>query len=334
MGIIGNFVNKCLSLVRLGKKWFEKLISGIVEAARTISYVETVNPSQTDTLHKEIKKCNSRDMANAFGEEVKSILPKLHLGKVKLGVDVTEDLTWGKHEVANMRPSAYEHGIQSWQFLNICIVEPYYIPLLSLPYRQVDNLDDLVIELLEYVDTLGLNVERILFDRGFYHAYLINYLNNPRRQKSWPYLIFIRRTKAVKSYIDQTQHFDVFDHEFSQSKGKTKIVVWKPDYVVNENVAWPFATNHQRPSIGLLDEYPIRWNQETGFRTHDEGKIKSKSNKMLVRYFYHLVGMLLIILWRLQNTNKNHTVFKRYLKYVEANIKIDLPTRPPPKVVI
>ena len=55
MEIIKKFMNKCLSLARLGAEWLNKLVCGVVEAARTESYVETISPSQIDTLHKEIK---------------------------------------------------------------------------------------------------------------------------------------------------------------------------------------------------------------------------------------------------------------------------------------
>jgi len=55
---------------------------------------------------------------------------------------------------------------------------------------------------------------------------------------------------------------------------------------------------------------------ETGFRVHDEARIKSKSLNLQIRFFYHLLGMLLIILWRLQR-DRRIIVFKRYLKWLE-----------------
>ena len=98
--------------------------------------------------------------------------------------------------------------------------------------------------------------------------------------------------------------------------------------VIDEKIAWSYATN-KKPSLKLCMEYSKRWNIETGFRVHDEVKIKSKSKHSLIRFFYHLIGMLLIILWRLKNKTKYY-VFKRYLKYVEYqfypnNIKEVLP---------
>jgi len=48
-------MNKSLTVLRLGNSWVSRLVASIVEAGRTNSYVETVNPSQSDTLHKEVK---------------------------------------------------------------------------------------------------------------------------------------------------------------------------------------------------------------------------------------------------------------------------------------
>jgi hypothetical protein len=53
--LINHFLDKSISVLRLGNSWFSRLIGSILEASRTISYVETVNPIQSDTFHKEIK---------------------------------------------------------------------------------------------------------------------------------------------------------------------------------------------------------------------------------------------------------------------------------------
>ena len=53
-GIIRNFIDKNLSLSRLGENYLNKLVAGLIEAGRTISYIETYNPVQSDLFHKEI----------------------------------------------------------------------------------------------------------------------------------------------------------------------------------------------------------------------------------------------------------------------------------------
>jgi len=344
MGIIKKFVNKCLSLFRLGSEWLNKLVVSIVEVARTESYIETVSPSQADTLHKEIKWSGSKVFMREYESVIRWSLQKLNLKNkhVKIGIDVTEDLTWTDHGSGNTRPSTHkgQHHIGSWQHLNVAIVEPFFLPLMSIPYRQVDDLDTLVIDLLKYVRSLPIIVDLVLFDRGFYHAYLIDYLENCRGGKAWPFLIFAKRTEAVKGYILQTEMFDWFDHAMKYSRYQstwhphTTLVVWKPDPKVHPNIAWPFVTN-QEPTQELIDIYPKRWGHETGFRVHDEARIKSKSNHPLIRFFYHLLGMVMIILWRIQSIKKQHIVFKRYLKSVEHKYaELVLIPNPPPPIIV
>lgn len=344
MGKIKEYLIKCLSgLLKVGKDWWNKLTSAVVEAGRTESYVETVSPSQADTLHKSIKAIDIQTIVHEYESVVRWSLPRLNLkGKhVKLGVDVTEDPTWTEYGAQNTRPSTHKgmHHIQTWQYLNISIVEPFFLPLMSLPYRQTDDLDTLVISLLKYVKTLPIIVDLVLFDRGFYHAYLIDFMENRRGKQPTPYLIFVKRTNVVKEYIYQTDHFDWFTHTMEYSKDKSKwypqttLTVWKPDPVVHPDVAWPFATN-QEPTQELMDTYPKRWNHETGFRVHDEGHAKSKSSHPLIRFFYHLLGMILIILWRIQSVNKEHVVFKRFLKAVEGKYaKLVVYPDPPPPII-
>lgn len=341
MGIIKNFINKCLSLLRLGHEWMNKLTCSVIEAGRTESYIETVSPSQADTVHKEIKNVNAQTFAHEFESIVRWGLPLLDLkGKhVKVGIDVTEDSTWTEFGAQNTRPSTHKgmHHIKTWQYLNISIVEPFFVPLMSVPYRQTDNLDSLTISLIKYAKTLPIIIDLFLFDRGFYIAHLIDFMENRRGKQPVPYLIFVRKTDAVKEYIYQTKYFDYFDHvmEYSKDKSKwhpqTKIVVWKPDPIVHPDVAWPFATN-QDPTIETLDKYPKRWGHETLFRVHDEARIKSKSSNPLIRFFYHILGMVLIILWRIQSIRKKPIVFKRYLKFAERKYSelVIFPDPPPP----
>lgn len=334
--LVNMFIDKCLSVLRLGKNWFSKLLGSIIEAARTHSYVETVNPIQSDTFHKEIKQSDMQLLKHEFERSIRIALKFLRFNNVKVAIDVTEEPYWGKKGSYNTRTRVHELSEESWQYVNLSIVEPYFVPLMSLPYRQVDNLDYIVIDLLEYLRTLPLKVNLVLFDRGFYHAHLIDYLESKNTGKSWPYLIFVPKNDAVKEYLKQTGKLGVFTHKMNYLCEKstwrpiTKIVICK-DVGKNRDgnpIDWCFATN-QKASSSLVWIYRKRWNIETGFRIHDEATIKSKSSNLLVRYFYHLVGMLLILMWRMHNAFENYFVFKRYLKYVEMFFTDFVVVKPP-----
>jgi len=304
----------------MGENWNNNLMQSVIEAGRTISYVETLNPGKADKLHLSIKGSDRRLFMREFERGVRFAIAKLKLKRVKIAFDTTEDLTWMKDN-HNLRPSAYDKHLPTWQYLNASIVEPYFIPLMSIPYTMLNDLDNLVMDLLKYIKTLPILVDLILFDRGFYHAHLIDYLDGKNRGYSWPYLMLVQERKLQTKLIQETREmslmFAFYKHTFNYSKDKS---TWKPSTtlivkIVDEETAWCYATN-QKPSLLLIKEYKKRWNIETGFRIHDEARIKSKSKHLLIRFFYHLLGMLLIILWRLQNKIKYY-VFKRYLKYVE-----------------
>lgn len=328
MSTVSHFINKSLSLLRLGNSWFSRLVRGIVEAGRTISYVETVNPEQSDTLHKSLKQSDEQILKKEFEKAVRTALKILRFGRVKVAIDTTEEPYWGKKGSVNTRAKVHELSPESWQYANLSIVVPYFFPLMSLPYRQVDDLDKISIGLLEYLRTLPLVVELVLFDRGFYHAKLIDYLENRKGGRCWPYLIFVPKNEAIKGYIASTNNrLGVFRHQLNYSMKKSK---WKPHttIVVCKDVGkdkngnpldWVFATN-QKPSLSLVFAYKKRWNIETGFRIQDEAKIKSKSSILIIRLFYHLISLLLIVTWRINNFLHGHCVFKRYLKLVENSI--------------
>lgn len=339
MSLLSKFMDKSLSVLRLGKSWFSRLLAGIVEAGRTISYVETYTPSQSDTLHKEIKWSDAQIFKKEFEKSVRKAIKAIRLGTVKVAVDVTEEPYWGKAGSYNTRARAHEKSDESCQYVNLSIVEPRFIPLMSLPYRQIDDLDNLVMDLLEYLRTLPLRVNLVLFDRGFYHAELIDYLENRRGGRPWPYLIFVPKNEAMKKYIKQTEgKLGVFRHQLNYSMKKSQ---WRPitKIVICKGVGkdkngkpldWRFATN-QRETIRLVKIYRKRWNIETGFRIQDEATVKSKSSDPLIRYFYHLISTLIILMWRIHNHFEKYITFKRYLKQLEQKYTITI-EKPPPEV--
>jgi hypothetical protein len=324
-GIIRKFVNKCLSLSRLGSKYVNRLVPSLIEAGRTISYLETYNSSQADLFHKEIRFSDKNLFMKTFEKVVRKIIPKLSLQKVKVAFDTTEDLTWSKSALGS-RASAYEHELQSWQFLNLSIIEPYFIPLMSVPYTMFDNIDNLVIDLVGYLQSLPLKIDLILFDRGFYHAHLIDFFNS----KKLPYLLLVPQNFAIKKYVEQTKDFQSFCHKMTYKKESSSWTTHTTIMVrrIDEKTCFSYATN-RKPSLWLSLEYKKRWNIETGFRIHDEARIKSKSKILLVRFFYHLLGMVIVLVWRAEQT-KRKVIFKRFLKEIEHIYELEMGVHPPP----
>jgi len=129
----------------------------------------------------------------------------------------------------------------------------------------------------------------------------------------------------MKNFIEQTQgnigkfiHQDKYTRDQTSWIVKTKIIILKgiSQNKNGEPIDWCFATN-QNLDFQILKIYRKRWNIETGFRIHDEARIKSKSANPLIRLFYHLLGMLFILVWRINNQTQKYEVFKRFLRIIE-----------------
>jgi hypothetical protein len=339
--MLTSFIYKSISLF-LGNKWTSSLCADILEASRTISYVETIG-NKADTLHKHISWVEPPYLKRSYEFCIREFLKKLPIKRVELAIDGKKDLYYGEEGKLNVRQVKHEHGAdEAWEYIVLSIVYPIRIPLMAVPYRQGDDLDKICIELLEYAKSLPLIITKVLFDRGFYHGHLIDYLESTKGKEAIPYLIFVPKTDAVKDYIKLTKgSLGIFTHEMSYKKEKsswkikTKIVICKR---VGENrkgepYDWAFATN-LKPGRQLVATYRKRWNIETGFRIMEEGKIKTKSNNPLIRFFYFLLRCLLTLVWALNNIIRTYSTYKSYLRNVEHKLREEECYKPPPIRVV
>jgi hypothetical protein len=338
MSKITVFIAQSISLLHLGNKWISGLCADIFEASRTISYVETVG-SKADTLHKYISCTDERVLKRAYELQARDAIKKLGIKYVELAIDGKKDYYYGKNGSINVRQIKPEYGAdEAWEFITLSVVYPVRVPLMAIPYRQGDDIAEICIELLEYARNLPIQIRKILFDRGFYIWHLMDYLESKKKGKPLPYLIFVPQNDAIKEFIAETEgNLGVFTYEGDYSKKKS---TWKPSttIVVCKNAGkdrygkpydMVFATN-LKPSWSLVFEYKKRWNIETGFRVMEEGKIKTKSNSPLVRFFYFLLRCLLTMIWMLNNLIRRHYTYKVYLRNVEYLLRRDEPYKPPP----
>lgn len=322
--------------MHLEKEWLGGLCADIVEAARTGSYLETIG-NKADTLHRHVSFLDEITIKRSYELQIRSCLKKLNLKKIELSIDGKKDLYYGKDKI-NTRGIKSEKGTsQAWEYIVISIVKPIKLPLMAVRYSQGLDLTNCCIELLEFVKSLPVKIKAIYFDRGFYIAKLIDYLENKNGKNPLPYLIFVPENYKIKKYIEKTKSLGVFKHEFRYAckksiyKPKTTIVVCKNAGVnkVGKVYNMVFATN-LKPSFSLVKEYKKRWNIETGFRIMEEGKIKTKSNNPLIRLFYFLLRCLLHSTWSFSNVKKIYFVFKKYLRIIEYNLRGFFGKKPPP----
>lgn len=300
-----------------------KLTSTIIESARTISYVET-NGNKADTLHRHVKSNSENDLKRAFEFNTRKAISRMGLGRVTLALDTTKELYYGKNGGRNARGVKYEKGTdRAFEYLVLTVVSPRPLPLMAVPYKQGDDITKLAIELLEYAKTLRITIGCILFDRHFYIGALIRYLSSEKIR----YLIFVPQNSVMKRFIEQTEKIESFNHKIKYYKNKegwiaeTRIVAIKGEYYSRKkkkwiDCYWCFATN-LRQSLHLIIKYRQRWQIETDFRVHDEARIKSKSNEMMIRYFYFLTSLVLMANWQVNRIDNPKVCFKKYLKNIQ-----------------
>ncbi|MFW6014162.1 MAG: transposase [Nanoarchaeota archaeon] len=278
-----HYLNKSISIPWPGNAWKKELCADIAESARTTGYMESIS-NKADCLHKYVQMTDENSIKRAYEVVSRSGLKKLGLNEVELAIDGKKVLFYGKKAGLGARGIKHENGTSlAREYLVVSIVSPVHLPLMAVRYYQGADLADLCIELLEYVRTLMLKVNLVLFDRGFKNAKLIDYLESKRRKKPWNYLILATQDDAIKEYIRQTDEIGKkcasYKHEFSYSYKKS---TWNPStrYVVCKDAfqdkrgKWHgivFATNLV-PKYSLIKRYKKRWNIETGFRVMEEVK--------------------------------------------------------------
>ena len=111
MSLLNNFINLSVSLSGLGKRRMAALCSDICEAARTVSYVETVS-NKADTVHKYAGFSDDRSLKKAYELQLRQIIKRLGLSRVELAVDTKRDLYYGK-ELFNTRRRKHERGVDN-----------------------------------------------------------------------------------------------------------------------------------------------------------------------------------------------------------------------------
>ncbi|MDP3780860.1 MAG: transposase, partial [Nitrosopumilaceae archaeon] len=296
-----------------------EIVAELVEAARTISYVETVS-NKADTLHRYIKQNEERDLKKAFEFNTRKAVGRMGLGKTILAVDITHELYYGKKGKMNVRQKRFEKGTgEAFAYVVLSVVKPKPLPLMALPYKQGDDLTSLVKELLGYAKSLPITIQCVLFDRGFYIGDLILYLSSEKIR----YLIFVPQNEAMKKYIAQTNSNASFNHTINYNKRKSWWKVQTRIDVIKDSTKdyfWCFATN-LRQSLYLISKYKQRWQIETDFRVHDEARIKTKSNEPIVRYFYFLTSLILLANWEVNRLLHPEICFKKYLKFVQEEFE-------------
>lgn len=304
---------------------FSSISYQLVKVAKSNSYVETLGKN-ADSLHLWIKKSYEQDFKRAFELQAKKALKYLNVSFAKLAFDITAEPFYGKTRGLYIFETPKNKKFDGeFKFITVCLIKRNkQIPLMALPVMIGEGSGGkLAIELLKYCQTLFRKIRFAVFDRGFYIAELIDFLEANKIK----YLILVPEKKGViADWVEQTDKLGKFKHQMVYSKEKSK---WKPRTTIVvckgiDDFAWIFATNiHFRTRVEYIWHYKRRWQIETNYRVEDEARIKSKSTNYLIRYFYFLVSLLLHLLWIVNKNLKYYAPFKKYLDNIEQGLLMD-----------
>lgn len=295
-----------------------KIGYSIVKCAKSISYIETLG-DHSDSLHLWIKKSYEEDFKKSYEIQVRKALKHLPTQYARLAIDISHEPFWGKTRslhIINNEPDKKYDGEFKYAVVSM-ITRNKELPLMALPIMVGEGMAKATIELLEYCFSLFKKIRLVLFDRGYYVAEIIDYLE----AKKIKYIILCpERAGKIQDYVNQTDELGKFIHQLKYSKDKSN---WKPKTMIVvckgiDDFPWIFATNiHFRTRVEYIWYYKKRWQIETNFRVQDEGRIKSKSTNYMIRYFYFLVGLLLHLLWIVNKKVRYYVQYKKYLDNIE-----------------
>lgn len=291
----------------------------LLDTSSRESYIETIS-NKADSLHCYLDKNYIEVINEEFYKTAGKFIKKERLSSVDIVADITTEDFYGKSSSLYIHPWTYEKGIKGkFHYLVAGIlfrnkILPFYVEILPLGVFRAELLGNIS----NLCNKMHLKVRCMYMDRGFYSGDIINELE----LKDMNYLIFARKSSLFKHILESVNKDATIKHEIKYCKNK-RLHKAETNIVLVKDVSgydWCFATNlFLKDARKYIKLYRRRWNIETMFRVHDEARIKSKSIKAIVRFFYFTVSMLLVLLWNLYA--KQDYSFKRFILMLEDIIK-------------
>lgn len=289
----------------------ESCVLPLLKAGSSNAYVETVG-NKADTLHDYLDKNYPEVLTEEFFDSAKVKIKQLRLCSVDLVADITEENFYGNTSGLYIHGWTGEKGVKAkFRFLVVAVkfrnkIIPFYATILPVGCFKAEYLGEAV----NWFNTLGVKARKIILDRGFYSGDIIDTL----KLKKMKYLIFVPKKKLYKHMLESIKKECIIEYSIKYTKDKSTYHAETNLALLRniKNYDWIFATDiFLQNAEKYVRLYKTRWNIETMFRVHDEARIKSKSVKAVIRLFYFITSMLLLLNWNIQY--KNTTTFKLFI---------------------
>lgn len=302
----------------------EQDLEEILKASKHNTYVETIG-NKADTIHRKIKQEYPETLEISYSKYVTKLVRKQHLGVVDLICDITTEDFYGNIQGFHIHGWTGKDGVQGkfHYFVVSILFRNKNIPFYGMIVRIGQSKAKMIGRALQYCQKIGLKIGKILFDRGFYSGELIDKLKIEKVN----YLIFVPKKQLFQCMLDGTDKSVIIEHAVAYNLNKSRMYAETNIALVKDVLEydWVFATDLSVCNIAkYVAIYRRRWNIETMFRVHDEARIKTKSTIPVIRLFYFLISLLLVVLWNI--FEKKKMTFKLFvINFVvgEKNVAIN-----------
>jgi len=292
-----NFIHKTVS-IKQNAVWKEVNYAELVTtAASHDTYLETVNNEtmpNADTLHYRLEKDTSVNaLFSAFLSLTKKHLKKLKGRKAILIIDYTCEPFFGKTQdewVHGYRPRSGSRGCYKFLAASLVMDDQRYF-FYTKPVNTITDEAFEIMQIIAHARLLCIRIKVALIDRGIARS-----VENIAVLKDCGvrYLGLYQKYKNVKKIISGMKRKSI-NRKFRVKGVPTRLVIGKG----KKKIVWVFVTDMMLGEFEkYLKLYKKRWNIETGFRVHDEARIKTKSTDVRIRYFLFLAAMLLYNVWK------------------------------------
>jgi IS4 transposase len=148
--------------------------------------------------------------------------------------------------------------------------------------------------LLKALEQKNIRINKLLLDRGFYKAEVINFLN---REKI-PYLIPVIKNRRAKRLIILSDPGTILTLRLGVAIHTLMIVLCKEKKIA---FATNIAIDDSKQAQFLADTYRKRWDIETCFRQIHQQLPRTTTLDPKVRYFYFMLIVVVFNLWVVLN---------------------------------
>jgi hypothetical protein len=149
----------------------------VLEAAGKNGYVETFG-NKADGLHWNLLKFFPEEVTEVFVKDAVKRIRFLRLGCVEVIADITEENYYGKKSSLYVHPWTGEKGVKGKFRFFVAGIKfrnkflPFYVAILPAGSFKAEYLGEAV----KLLNKVGVKVNRIILDRGFYSGEIIDTL--------------------------------------------------------------------------------------------------------------------------------------------------------------